>query len=198
MATKTWPAGLCPASVDVGLRQDVQMTRSRSGKYSTFEMPGASWVMTLTFPNSAEYLDRPRVEALVTSLRGGANRLQAPYFGRPAPNGTLRGAPRLAAAVTAGAGQVTLKDCNGTLRAGDMIGIGGQVVMIESDVSPVAGQMTVAFNPALRGPHAVHTAVAWDAPLITWVLDDKEAVKFPYRPGRYRPSFAIELIEDWA
>jgi len=173
------------------------MTRSRSGKYSTFEMPGASWVMTLTFPNSAEYMDRPRVEALVTSLRGGANRLSAPHFGRPIPNGTLRGAPRLAAAVVAGAGTLSLKDCNGTLRAGDFIGLGGQLLMVEADASPVGGNMTVIVNPAVRRAQAVNAAVAWDSPHILWVLDEQDAVKYPYRPGRYRPSFSIELIEDW-
>ncbi len=172
--------------------------RARSGKSSTFEMPGANWVMTLTFPNSMESMDRPKVEALVTSLRGGANRLLAPYFGRRVPNGTLRGAPRLAVVVSAGAGQMMLKDCNGTLKAGDLISIGGQVVMIEADAAPASGQMTVSFSPALRAGHVVNTAIVWDSPLILWKLVQKQdAVKFPYRPGRYRPSFAIELIEDW-
>ncbi|MCQ9615944.1 hypothetical protein L1889_03855 [Paenalcaligenes niemegkensis] len=197
MAIKTWPSELCPASVDVGLHQDVQSTRSRSGKYSTFEMPGASWVMTLTFRNSLEWMDRPRVEALVTSLRGKANRLSAPHFGRPIPNGTLRGAPRLAQAVTPGSGVLSLKDCNGTLQAGDFIGLNGQLLMVESDASPVAGNMTITVNPAVRLTSAVNTAVEWNRPHILWILDEDDAVKFPYRPGKERPSFAIELIEDW-
>ncbi|MCX5592793.1 hypothetical protein [Alcaligenes endophyticus] len=197
MKVKAWPTGIAPASVDIGLQQDVQVTRSRSGKHSSFEMPGASWVMTLTFPNSAEWLSRPKVEALITSLRGGANRLSAPHFGRPIPNGTLRGAPRLDAAVQPGAGQLRLKDCNGALRAGDFIGLGGQLLMIEEDAAPTAGKMTVSVNPAVRVTSAINSPVIWDRPHILWILRDKEGVKFPYRPGRMRPSFAIELVEDW-
>ncbi|XJC79865.1 hypothetical protein ACHFCA_34825 (plasmid) [Delftia tsuruhatensis] len=197
MKVKVWPPGVVPESVDVGLQQDVQRTRSRSGKYSTFEMPGASWEMTLTFPNSAEWLDRPKVEALITSLRGGANRLSAPHFGRPIPNGTLRGAPRVAEVATSGAGIIKLKDCNGSLRAGDFIGVSGQLFMVEDDVTPVSGHLTVAVNPAVRQSLAVNTSVVWDSPHVLWILKEQDAVKFPYKGGRSRPGFSIELIEDW-
>ncbi len=199
MAVKSWPAGICPASVDIGLQQDVQRTVSRSGKTSTFEMPGARWVMTLTFRNTSERTktERPRIEALVTSLRSGANRLLAPYFGRPVPNGTLRGTPRLDLPVIAGASTVALRDCNGTLRAGDLIGLGAQVVMVEQDAAPVDGKMVVAVNPAVRAPQAAGTVILWDRPNIQWVLQEKDATKFPYRPGQIRPSFSIELMEDY-
>ena len=199
MAIKTWPPSIFPESADVGLKQDVQRNRSRSGKTSTFEMPGATWLMTLTFPDSSEWQGRPKLEALITSLRGGANRLSAPHFGRPMPNGTLSGAPVLAAAVMAGRGTLSLKNCNGTLQAGDFIGLGGQLLMVESDVSPVNGNMTVQVNPAVRLPQSAGTPIVWDRPHILWVLkEDEDPVKFPYRSGLYRPSFAIELIEDWA
>ncbi len=198
MGTKNWPVGLCPESIDVGLKQDVQQNRSRSGKTSTFEMPGATWVMTLTFSNSAEWLDRPKVEALITSLRGGANRLSAPHFGRPIPRGALRGSPLLAASVSAGASSLSLKNCNGTLQAGDFIGLGGQLLMVESDVSPVNGNMTVQVNPAVRLPQSAGTPIVWDRPHVLWVLNEKDATKFPYRPGGMRPSFSIDLIEDWS
>lgn len=199
MAIKTWPTSISPESADVGLKQDVQRNRSRSGKTSTFEMPGATWVMTLTFPDSSEWSGRPRLEALITSLRGGANRLSAPHFGRPYPNGTLSGVPVLASAVKAGNGTLSLKNCNGTLRAGDFIGLGGQLLMVEGDVAPVSGSMVVQVNPAVRLPQPVGTPVVWDRPHILWVLkEDEDPVKFPYRSGMYRPSFAIDLIEDWS
>lgn len=197
MAIKKWPESMAVESADIGLLQDVQRNRARSGKNSTFEMPGASWVMTLTFRESSEWEGRPQIEALITSLRGGANRLLAPHFGRPAPRGSLQGTPRLASTVSPGAGELLLKDCNGTLLAGDFIGLGGQLLMVGEDAVPVDGKMTVSVHPAVRQAQSINALVQWNRPEILWLLDEKEGVRFPYRSGGHRPSFSIRLIEDW-
>lgn len=104
----------------------------------------------------------------------------------------------LAASVSAGASSLSLKNCNGALLAGDFIGLGGQLLMVESDVAPIDGRMTVQVNPAVRLRQAIDTPVVWERPHVLWVLNEKDATKFPYRPGGMRPSFSIDLIEDWS
>lgn len=193
----TWPASIVPASADYAIEYDVQMTVMRSGRVYTHGLPGARWVATLSFRAIVDDIGRGAVEALVARLRGGARELIAPHFGRPTPNGTLAGSPQVASAAAAGANTLALKNCNGSLRAGDIIGVGGQLLMVEADVSPSGGNMTVAISPALRSSAAVNAPVAWNRPTTTWIPKTSVAGPFPYLPGRVRPAFSIELVETY-
>lgn len=197
MAVKYWPEDILVANADIGIKYDVQLTVSRSGSISTYSLPGARWMATISFPIDQESGKRPRIEALLASLRGGANRLSAPHFGRPIPNGSLRGTPSLAVQVLANQSTLSLKNCNGDLKAGDLIGLPGQVVMIESPAVPVSGAMTVQINPPTRAQHAVNTPIAWSRPPILWVPKDSSEIKTPYRAHLFRPGFSIELVEAY-
>ncbi len=152
---------------------------------------------TIAFPIDQESGKRPRVEALIASLRGGANRLSSHHFGRPIPNGSLRGAPTLAATALANQSTLSLQNCNGDLKAGDLIGLPGQVVMIENPAVPVSGAMTVQINPPLRAQHAPSTPVTWNRPQILWVPKDASEIKTPYRAHFFRPGFSIDLVEAY-
>lgn len=197
MATITWPTSIKVGSADYGVEFDVQMSVSRNGRIFTYGLSGARWVATLSFETELESMQRPAIEAMIMSLEGGANRLQMPHFGRPLPNGTLTGSPTLSATAAAGAKSVALSGCNGTLKAGDIIGINGQLVMVTADATPVASAMTVNFSPALRNSTASGTQVFWNQPSILWVPKSTQAGSFPYKQGKVRPSFSIELIEAY-
>src|SRR5262245_54954645 len=119
MAIVTWPSDVRIAAFDAGLEFDVQFNIALNGSITTYGLPGARWFCTLTFPPEAETIQRPKLEALLVSLEGGASRLQMHHWGRPMPNGTMRGSPTVNASTAAGLKQIQLANVNGTLLRGD-------------------------------------------------------------------------------
>ncbi|HRO60311.1 MAG TPA: hypothetical protein PK177_14290 [Burkholderiaceae bacterium] len=193
MTTIVWPASLIPASADYTPQYDVRINTPLSGQIDTYGLPGQRWVGTIVIATTRNDIKRGAQEALLNSLRGGARTLQAPYFGRMLPNGTLRGTPTLRGAVAAGASLVPLQNCNGGVRAGDVFGLGGQLLMVDEDASPSGGNMDVKVSPAVRKPHSAGTAWVWNRPTCPWI--PRTPVTFPYRPGRVRPAFSFELVD---
>lgn len=196
MTTIYWPTDLTvAATLDIGIEFDVQMNVARSGSVETYGMPGSRFVCTVGLANDKETRYRPRMEALIVSLRGGARLLSMHHLGRPVPRGTLRGTPTLDSGIAAGANTIPLANCNGTLEAGDFIGLPGQVVMVESPVSPTGGKMTATVSPAVRAAHNSGTAVTWDKPPILWIPKSNTAGPFPFTAAGVRPAFSFELVE---
>lgn len=197
MTTIVWPSSIKIVAADYQPEFDVQLNIMRSGRVDTYGLPGHRWVATITFPGQVVHTaeddaQRGRVEALIMSLRGGARKLQMGYFGRPVPNGALRGSPKLASPTTVGANTISLKDCNGGVLAGDILGLGTQLLMVEEDASPIAGAMTVKVSPCVRAVYSADTAIVWNRPTCLWV--QQESVSFPFLPN-VRPEFSIKLVE---
>lgn len=196
MATITWPSTIKTGPVDIGVEWDVQVNFARNGVVQTFGLPGARWVCSIRFENDLEQLMRPRVESLLLKLKGGANRLSMPHWGRPIPNGTLRGTPTLGAAVAAGAEQLTIVNANGNLKEGDIIGLPGQFVMVTADATPVVTNLTVNVTPPIRSAHNSGTAVTWNRPTTLWIPRESR-VMFPYSQNKVRPGFSVDFVEVW-
>jgi hypothetical protein len=194
MTTIAWPSNVRPGAADFGIEFDVQLTVMRSGRVNTFGLPGARWVATITFDNDHEEEQRPRVEALILSLKGGANQLAMPHFGRPIPRGTLRGSPTLGANVPPGAEIFPILNATGSLLKGDIIGVGGQLLMVVNDAFPANGRIDVQVSPSTRRAYSAGTAVVWNRPTCLWIPKTSTAGPFPYRPNM-RPGFSIELVE---
>lgn len=187
---------LAVSAFDYSIAFDVQIVTTRNGRVYTYGLPGARWGCTLAFANDAEgTMRRPATEALIVSLKGGANRLQMPHLGRSLPNGTMRGTPVLNGAVIAGAEQLTLSGVNGTLKAGDFIGVPNQLLMVTADASPTSGNMVVLTEPPLFSGYASGTPITWNAPTTLWIPQNSTAGPFPYASGKSRPSFSIDLVE---
>lgn len=198
MATINWPADLRVGTVDYGIEFDVQMSVTRNGRIYTFGLPGARWVATLNFEIELESMQRPAIEALIVSLEGGANRLSMHHFGRPIPNGTLRGNPTLGAPATPGAKTLSLANCNGGVKRGDILGLPGQMFMVLADANPIATNMTVSVAPAIRAAHNTGTPVVWNKPSVLWIPRNSTAGPFPYDKNNVRPPFSIELVEAYS
>jgi hypothetical protein len=196
MSTIAWP-GFKTGPVSYCLEYDVQMTVMRNGRVLTYGLPGARWCCTLNFESELEQHLRPAIEAYLVSLEGGANRASLYHLARPRPNGTLRGAPVLASSVAAGARSAPLTNCNGTVKAGDMLGIGGQIVMVLADATPVSTNMTVTFDPPLRVAQSSGVAIVWDKPSTLFIPKSNIAGPFPYLQNGLRPGMSVEFVEAW-
>jgi len=197
MAIHQWPADIKIGSFDAGVEFDVQFNVMRNGSITTYGLPGGRWVCALGFEPELESMQRPRIEALLVRLEGGANRLQMHHHGRPLPNGSMRGSPTVNFTAAAGSKSVQLTGVNGTLKRGDIIGILAQNVMVMEDTTPSGGNMTVAFSPPLRNTATPGTAVIWDKPKINWIPRTQIAGPFPYRQAQVRPGFSVEFIEAY-
>jgi len=198
MADITWPSSgraFAPEQQDEGVQWDVEITTSRNGRVYTRALPGARWVCSLKMPEDvvAYLTERRQLEALLMSLRGGANRLLLWNLLTPAPRGTLNGSPTLGAGAAAGATSASITGAAGkTLLRGDRIAIGGQRVMVTADA---ALDGSVSFEPSLRAAASLGSAVVWDKPTTAYVLREARNL-FPARADKL-PSIAIDLVEAW-
>ena len=140
MADITWTTALPrPASFEFGLRSpSLVYTSPLSGDAQTASLPGAyRWVVRMEWP--ALTRDRSMaLEAFLASLRGRVNRLVVWNLGRPALRGAGGGTPVVNGANQTGS-TINISGLSNNLtrwaRAGDMLGIGGQLVMVTASVN---------------------------------------------------------------
>lgn len=99
--------------------------------------------------------------AMLLQLRGGINHLAVYDVLRPAPRGTMRGAPVLGAALARGATSMVLTNVVGTLNSNDWLGIGtglgtSQLVKV---AAPVASAVLTPTSATWRNNAAA--AATW-------------------------------------
>lgn len=196
MTTYTWPTTrvFTAASAEWRLAPNVFSLPSQfSGHTQTVELPGARWMVRVTFTPHND-ADRALVEAFLAKVRGKANRIALWHPKRPAPLGTMRGSPVLAATEPRGETSLAITTTAGaTLKAGDMIKVGDSLLMVTDDATADgAGAITVSVTPGLKAQVSAGSAVIWDRPTATFILDES-----PWVPHTavYSPSFSISLTE---
>lgn len=198
MAVFDWPVALTPARCAIGSQGSGEQFRGAyNGNLQVVDFVGERWVMSVTLPQ-ARRVNAGRVEALFFQLRGGVHRVRAHHFGRPVPIGTMRGSPTLSASVSRGATAlpITGGTSNGTLRAGDMLGCGGQMFMVASDVQlNGAGAGSVPVVHRVRAATASGSEVRWDRPAGEFVLPSWLATVM-HAPGMIDGA-AFDLEEVW-
>lgn len=125
------------------------------GVEQAVDMLNDRWMVSLSLPASS-HADAARIEALIASMRGASNTIALYHFIRPAPNGTLRGSPVIITAAAQGADEIEIAGVAGeTLLAGDLIGVGGLLLMVASDcTADEDGVMTVPIVNRLRTAQA--------------------------------------------
>lgn len=107
------------------------------------------------------------------------------------------GAPYTAAAIAQLANTGTLQTLAGnTLRAGDMLGLGGQLVRIMADtVADAGGLMPIEFQPRARAAIAAGVVVIWSQPTANFILKPGTPnVPTSWTPGVISGA-SLELIE---
>jgi hypothetical protein len=97
MSALSWPVGLMPSSVDLGLhRQSVRHQSDMTSQVQAVELGTEFWRMSVNMPARAR-ADSGAQEAFFNQLVGGTQKVSAWHFGRPIPKGTMRGTPTLSA-----------------------------------------------------------------------------------------------------
>lgn len=171
------------------------------GSVQTVNVPGDRFRARLTVPATTTD-SRADMEGFFASLRPSqtysANRLQCHHLARPAPRGTVRGSPVLQASAAQLATTLSIQTSAGaTLLRGDLIGIGGQAVMVTADATANgSGVMSATISPGLRDSASTSAAITWDKPTFLWLI-----VGMPmwgYEPGGVSQSVTLELTEVFA
>lgn len=148
-----------------------------SRRTQVIDFIGERWVATIAIPPN-RYAVAQAIEAFFTQLRGMDGTLQLWHLARPAPSGTMRGTPTLSATAAQGAQSlsITTSVAGVTVKAGDMLGVGSQLVMAAADATAAGTALTLPIANRLRAAVASGSAVVWDRPKATFRQSTDNAV----------------------
>ena len=201
MATYAWPTGRLwiPQSAVIGTQNNAKTnTSGLSGATQTVMLPGSRWVMTFTMP-AQRWADRRALLALLVKV-GGDNVIQTGDPTRSRPRGTINTAGVTASAAAQFATSLTLNGCGAstTLLAGDLLSVGGQLLMNTDDSTASAGGvMTITVRQMLRAAVTGGAAVTLASPSALWRLETPD-VSTGFESGDIAPPMSFGLIEVFA
>jgi len=155
------------------------------GSVQTSESPGSHWHVSLSFTKQHPAEGRALMAFLV-SLRGEAGRFYLHDHTQPTPRGTITGSPVVSGVAQIGT-TINTTGWAGTLLAGDMIGIGGELKMVTADVTSAGSSAVTAlvFEPPLRASPANGSAVITAAPTAIFKLTGDNLASFSVAPVFY-------------
>jgi hypothetical protein len=177
MSSIAWPTGLEPRSCRFVpyVNQRVHASPGE-GSEQAIDWLNDRWVATLELPGRSP--DKGAVlEAFLGRLRGMVNTTPLFHFRRRTPTGTMRGSPVLAAGAAQGAASLSIT-ATGTLKAGDMLGCGGLLLMVAEDCAASGGTITAPLVNRLRTALAISASVTWNAPTAPFRLMDNPGVLY--------------------
>lgn len=190
MAVYTWPSTMIPSEASIGLRgSGEQFVSPYTGTFQSVDYVADRWVLSISFAQEAREL-AGQIEAFFLRLRGGVNRASAWHFARPAPVGTMRGSPTLSASAARGAETLSISG-SGTLKAGDMIGVSGQLFMVAADAT-VSGSVSVV--PRVRSTLSSGAAVVWDRPTAQFVVPSWQVMTGHNPDGLATAAYDLEEV----
>lgn len=188
MSTITLPAAFMPRSCQLNMAVNQRVNAAPfGGSEQAIDLLNDRWLLSCELPASRHAGSAWR-EAFIASLRGQTNTCNLWHFTRPAPRGTVRGTLTLLGSAAQGAASLVLTGCSpstGTLLAGDMLGVGGLLLMVAADATASGGVITVTLANRLRTAQSAGAAVTWDKPTAAFRLLSTSGVQ--YTPGVAAP-----------
>lgn len=186
MSLITLPIEFQPRTVVFKLDVNQRVAGSQfGGSEQVRDLLNDRWLVEITLADSPHDAAAWR-DAFIASFRGSVNWVALHHFARCEPRGTMRGSPTLSGSHAQGASvlSITGGTANSTLLAGDMLGVGGLLVMVAEDVTlNGSGAGSVAIVNRLRAAQTNATAIVWNRPTALFRLVD-------YTPVLYEPGFA--------
>lgn len=185
MALITLPTIFEPAACTLTLYNTQRINASPfGGSEQALDLLNDRWMMSVELPPNS-LATSAQLDAYIAAMRGQVNTVEAWNFSRPAPRGTIAGAKTLSAAAAQGASSISIT-ATGTVLAGDMLGVGGLLLMAASDATSVAGVITVPIVNRLRTALSSGAAVVTDKPTAVFRLLSYNAPQ--YRRGYAQPT----------
>lgn len=199
-----WVEPFLSAGFEFGGISSTLVVRSlTNGVAQTSEMPGKRWRVAMTLP-SATLEDRAAVEAFFDSLNGQSTRVRIWHMGRlgrqghGTPMGTINTTGvtvKTAAAQFASSFVATGCGAGGTLEAGDMLAVNGQLLMNPAlAVADGSGDMTITATGMLRNALTPGMAVTLIKPTALFILSAPDW-RASYTNGAYSTEFAVDFEE---
>lgn len=188
MSTISVPAQFKPRSCSISLSTNQRLNASPfGGSEQVIDLLNDRWLLSCELPANSQAGGAWR-EAFIGALRGQINTCQLWHFTRPQPRGTVRGTLTLGATAAQGTSSITVAGCSpstGTLLAGDMLGVGGLLLMVAADCTASGGVITIPITNRLRVAQSSGAAVTWSKPSAPFRLMATSGVH--YEPGLSNP-----------
>jgi hypothetical protein len=194
MSAIIWPAGLRARAFSLTL---VPVQRAHAspigGSEQVVDMVNDRWHASFELP-ATRRTHGGQAEGFIASLRGMINTVALWHMARPLPLGTLRGAPTLNGAHAQGAATLSITTIAGaTLKQGDLLGLGGLLLMVASDcTADGAGVISAPLANRLRTAQSTGAAITWHQPAAPFRMVGAASVG--YVPGSASPV-ALEFVE---
>lgn len=189
MSLVTLPVAFRPRSCQLTLSCNQRVNAAPfGGSEQAIDLLNDRWLLSCELP-AARHANAAWRDGFIAALRGQVNTVALWHFARPAPRGSVRGTLALASAAAQGASSITVSGCTpstGTLLAGDMLGVGGLLVVVASDCTATGGTITVPLGNRLRSAKGSGTSVVWDKPTAPFRMLSGSGVQ--YQPGAADPT----------
>ncbi len=181
MSTVALPSGFMPATCRLTLSTNQRVNAAPfGGSEQAIDLLNDRWLLSCELREGL-FADGAWREAFIDSFRGQVNVSNLYHFARPIPAGTVRGTLTLVASAAQGASIIRVTGCtpsDGSLLAGDMLGIGGLLLRVASNCAAVAGVITVPIVNRLRAAQSSGAAVTWNMPTAPFRLLSNTGVDY--------------------
>lgn len=194
MANVVWPSELYPS--EFSLKRYTKVFRGKSiytQKGQTYNMLNDRWLCSLSVPTKSS-IEAGSIEALINSLRGGANTVSLWHMQRPNIAGSIGSTPTCQAA-NIGATTLTLNVPVGSkLYAGDMLGVSEQLLEVAFDCETASTTLSVPIVGRTRKVVNSGTSVITSAPVVRFRLIGNASST--YGPGGRIIGQSFDFAED--
>ena len=196
--TYAWPSNFKVGRFEMRVLPNVSaFTAPYTKSVQTLDMLGERWAVKLDLTIEGNPVLGAAREAFFDRLRGPINLIALWNIRFPVPQGTLRGSPTLAGAVAQLSNLLSIAGgaAFSTLLAGDMLGVGGQLVRVMSNATAdTNGLFTgVEVMPRMRVAVASGASVAWNAPTANFMIK-ADGVPTSYTP-EYADVASLDMLE---
>lgn len=200
MATIDWPttAPYRPSALEWGVRTPRSAWQAHyTGQRQSVSHLADRMHCTIWMPALVNAIQAAEREAFFAEIASAGHWLRLGHFHRRAPLGTLRGAPTVQAAALAGARTLMVQGVAGdTLTGGDMLGVGGHLLMVgyAGSVANGAGVLTVPLALPLLAPVSLGAALVWSAPTAAFEVLATDSTA-SYGAGWTQAPMQIDLVQ---